>query len=179
MDEDDTLMPSRKKVAFKGEPTFFDDGMDGLSDDEIQTVKRIKVSHSPVRNGSSLDQDNGFGPHVIKVMDQEMLNRVCQKYEKMGHTVQLKNNIIKLNLIKANTCLQEEVLAKYMENGLEHADLTLVSSTGDEVKVHRFVLAARSPVFKKLLASQVLFPRLFILTSNSLSIPFRLLPANP
>ena len=43
-------------------------------------------------------------------MDEDMLTRVCQKYEKMGHSVQLKTNIIKLNQIKSDTCLQEEVI---------------------------------------------------------------------
>ena len=47
-------------------------------------------------------------------MDEDMLTRVCQKYEKMGHTVQLKNNIIKLNQIKSETCLQEEVFTLFI-----------------------------------------------------------------
>jgi len=160
LDDDDNYSPasSRKKVAFKGEPTFFHED-DPLSDEEangIQTIKRIKVSSSPAvksMNGSSLEETTGFGPHVIKVMDEEMLSRVCQKYEKMGHSVQLKNNIIKLNVIKANTCLQEEILEKFQQQ-LEHCDMALVSSSGDEVQVHRFVLAVRSPVFKRLFGSQ-------------------------
>ena len=47
-------------------------------------------------------------------MDDDMLTRVCQKYEKMGHSVQLKTNIIKLNQIKSDTCLQEEVIYMYI-----------------------------------------------------------------
>ena len=58
---------------------------------------------------SGFEDQTSFGPHVIKVMDEDMLTRVCQKYEKMGHSVQLKTNIIKLNQIKSDTCLQEEV----------------------------------------------------------------------
>ena len=59
---------------------------------------------------SGFEEQTSFGPHVIKVMDEDMLTRVCQKYEKMGHSVQLKTNIIKLNQIKSDTCLQEEVI---------------------------------------------------------------------
>ena len=95
-----------------------------------------------------------LGPHVIKVMDKEMLDRVCQKYEKMGHSVQMKNNIIKLNQIQSETCLQEEVTNNFNGEALEHTDVILVSSDNQEVPCHRFILATRSPVFKKLFASQ-------------------------
>ena len=37
---------------------------------------------------------------------------------------------------------------------LEHTDVTLVSTNNQEVPCHRFILAARSPVFKRLFASQ-------------------------
>ena len=105
------------------------------------------------------DGDRGFGPHIIKMgqYDEEMLNRVCQKYQKMGknvsclftfskatvclhffagHSVQLKGNIIKLNVIKAKQCLQEEINDGFKEN-LEYTDMTLVSSTGQEIQCHR------------------------------------------
>ena len=32
---------------------------------------------------------------------------------------------------------------------LEHTDVTLVSTNNQEVPCHRFILAARSPVFKR------------------------------
>merc|ERR1712241_1660705 len=108
------------------------------------------------KNG--FEESTSFGPHVIKVMDEDMLTRVCQKYEKMGHTVQLKNNIIKLNQIKSETCLQEEAMNNYITTALEHTDVTLVSSNSQEIPCHRFILAARSPVFKKLFASQTVTP---------------------
>ena len=111
-----------------------------------------------VKNGHKNGIEEGttsFGPHVIKVMDEEMLARVCQKYEKMGNTVQMKGNIIKLNQIKSDTCLQQEVTTSFNPTlGLEHTDVTLVSSDHQEVPCHRFILAARSPVFKKLFAAQ-------------------------
>ena len=65
---------------------------------------------------SGFEEQTSFGPHVIKVMDDDMLTRVCQKYEKMGHSVQLKTNIIKLNQIKSDTCLQEEVIYMYIHS---------------------------------------------------------------
>ena len=37
---------------------------------------------------------------------------------------------------------------------LEHTDVTLISTNSQEVPCHRFILAARSPVFKRLFASQ-------------------------
>lgn len=114
------------------------------------------VSQSPgSRNGSMDDGTHGFGPHIIKVMDAEMLDRVCQKYEKMGHSVQLNGCILKLNVIKGTTCLQEEINSKFNET-MDFTDMMLVSSTGQEIPVHRFVLAARSPVFKRLFSSQVI-----------------------
>ena len=82
--------------------------LDGESDDEgmngVNPMKKVKISK---QNG--FEESTSFGPHVIKVMDEDMLDRVCQKYKKMGHSVQLRNNIIKLNQIKSDTCLQEEV----------------------------------------------------------------------
>ena len=53
-------------------------------------------------------EEGGFGPHVIKMghYDEAMMERVCQKYKKMGYSVQMKGNIIKLNVINAQTCLQ-------------------------------------------------------------------------
>ena len=98
---------------------------------------------------SGFEEQTSFGPHVIKVMDEDMLTRVCQKYEKMGHSVQLKTNIIKLNQIKSDTCLQEEVMTNFNAMLLEHTDVTLVSTNNQEVPCHRFILAARSPVFKR------------------------------
>ena len=42
----------------------------------------------------------------------------------------------------------------YVTTALEHTDVTLISSNSQEIPCHRFILAARSPVFKKLFASQ-------------------------
>ena len=118
---------------------LYDDEMNGIQS-KIQTLKNGKASNSNFRNGhgrdSIADDTHGFGPHIIKVMDQDMLDRVCQKYEKMGHSVQRSNNIIKLNVIKASTCLQEEIFAVFGDN-LDHPDMSLVSSTGQEIPCHR------------------------------------------
>lgn len=150
MDMDDGYSPmgqKKSKVGFKGEPMF----LDGDSEDEHMNggVKKVKIGK---QNG--FEETTSFGPHVIKVMDEDMLTRVCQKYEKMGHSVQLKTNIIKLNQIKSDTCLQEEVMTNFNAMLLEHTDVTLVSTNNQEVPCHRFILAARSPVFKRLFASQ-------------------------
>jgi len=133
-------------------------------DDDVEyspmgSKKPKQVGFRGVMNGDAekkngFEESTSFGPHVIKVMDEDMLSRVCQKYEKMGHTVQLKNNIIKLNQIKSDTCLQEEAMNNYLNNTLEHTDVTLVSSNNQEVPCHRFILAARSPIFKSLFASK-------------------------
>ena len=66
------------------------------------------------------------------------MDRVVQKYKKLGHTVQQKNQIIKLNLITATTCLQEEMMANYTDN-MDHSDITLVSSAGQAIPCHRYV----------------------------------------
>jgi len=133
-------------------------------DDDVEyspmgSKKPKQVGFRGVMNGDAekkngFEESTSFGPHVIKVMDEDMLSRVCQKYEKMGHTVQLKNNIIKLNQIKSDTCLQEEAMNNFINNTLEHTDVTLVSSNNQEVPCHRFILAARSPIFKRLFASK-------------------------
>merc|ERR1719495_1172369 len=83
------------------------------------------------------------------------MERVCQKYKKMGYSVQMKGNIIKLNVINAQTCLQEEVreMCKDQSKVLEYADMMVVSSNGQEIPCHRFILSARSPVFKKLITA--------------------------
>ena len=65
-----------------------------------------------------------------------------------------KSNIIKLNQIKSDTCLQKEVMTNFNAMILEHCDVTLVSTNNQEVPCHRFILAARSPVFKRLFTSQ-------------------------
>ena len=39
----------------------------------------VKNGH---KNGN--EEETSKSPHVIKVMDEDMLARVCQKYEKMG-----------------------------------------------------------------------------------------------
>ena len=135
MEMDDSL-PLAKKVknpCFKGE-------------------EEIKILKNEQKCGN--EEGTILGPHVIKVMDKDMLDRVCQKYENMGHSIQMKNNIIKLNQIKSETCLQEEVTTNFNANMLEHTDVILVSSDNQEVPCHRFILATRSPVFKKLFASQ-------------------------
>jgi len=114
-------------------------------------VKRLKVSPSK-RVTFSQKSDDEFGPHIIKMgpYDDSTLNRVCAKYKKMGHSVQLQNNIIKLNVIKANICLQDELMKAFQQNLLDHADMVLVSSEGQEIPCHKFVLAVRSPVFKSM-----------------------------
>jgi len=142
---------SRKKVGFKVDPTFYDDNDIDSGEEEangIQVLKRMKVAPTPWEN-------TGFGPHIIKMgqHDADMLDRVVHKYKKMGHSVQLKNSIIKLNVIKAAHCLQEEVMEAFTEN-LAHTDMILVSASGQEIPCHRFVLSVRSPVFKRLLSSQ-------------------------
>ena len=60
------------------------------------------------KKGAGSLEEGGFGPHVIKMghYDEAMMERVCQKYKKMGYSVQMKGNIIKLNVINAQTCLQ-------------------------------------------------------------------------
>ena len=112
----------------------------------------VDVPKNGHKNG--FEEDTSKAPHVIKVMDQDMLARVCQKYEKMGHNVQLKDKVIKLNQIKSDTSLQQEVMTNFNPTSLEHTDVILVSSDHQEVPCHRFILAARSPVFKKLFAAQ-------------------------
>ena len=102
----------------------------------------VDVPKNGHKNG--FEEDKTMAPHVIKVMDEDMLARVCQKYEKMGHSVQMKNNIIKLNQIKSETSLQQEVTANFNPTLLVHTDVTLVSSDNQEVPCHRFILAARS-----------------------------------
>ena len=113
-----------------------------------------EISDEDHRNGIVEGRGFDVGPHVYTVMDDNMLARVCQKYEAMGHTVQMKNKFIKLNQIKSDTSLQQEVVTNFNPNSLEHTDVTLVSSDKQEVPCHRFILAARSPVFKKLFAAQ-------------------------
>jgi len=114
-------------------------------------VKRLKVSPSK-RVTFTQKSDDDFGPHIIKMgpYDDSTLNRVCAKYKKMGHSVQLQNNIIKLNVIKASICLQDELMKAFQQNLLDHADMVLVSSEGQEIPCHKFVLAVRSPVFKSM-----------------------------
>merc|ERR1712186_289494 len=58
-----------------------------------------------------------------------------------------------LKMIKAFQCLQEEIIKAYGEK-LEFTDLMLVSSTGQEIPCHRYVLAVRSPDFKSMFAMQ-------------------------
>jgi len=148
----------RKRVAFKGEPTFYDDA-DAFDEvaNGIQMVKHIKVSSSPAAALKNGHDDPGFGPHIIKMgqYDEEMLNRVATKYRQMGHSVQMKDTLIKLNVIKASSCLQEEVMEAFEGKMLEHTDMTLVASNEAgqaEIPCHKFVLAVRSPVFKRLLS---------------------------
>merc|ERR1711963_1259788 len=109
-------------------------------------VKRLKVSPSK-RVTFSQKSDDEFGPHIIKMgpYDDSTLNRVCAKYKKMGHSVQLQNNII-----KSSICLQDELMKAFQQNLLDHADMVLVSSEGQEIPCHKFVLAVRSPVFKSM-----------------------------
>merc|ERR1712038_258491 len=151
MDDDADYSPlsMKKSRSFKGEPMFLDSDGEEEMNGGFNSVKKMKIGQ---KNG--FEEGTSYGPHVIKVMDEDMLARVCQKYEKMGHSVQLKNNIIKLNQIKSDTCLQEEAMNNYLNNTLEHTDVTLVSSNNQEVPCHRFILAARSPIFKRLFASK-------------------------
>merc|ERR1712051_950370 len=48
----------------------------------------------------------------------------------------------------------EEVMTNFNAMLLEHTDVTLVSTNNQEGPCHRFILAARSLVFKRLFASQ-------------------------
>ena len=79
-------------------------------------------------------------PHVINMgqSDDDQVDRIVQKYKKLGHTIQRKKQIIKLNLITATTCLQEEMMANYTDN-MDHSDITLVSSAGQAIPCHRYV----------------------------------------
>jgi len=115
---------------------------------ERPSPKSAKMGPASMKQGVKFDQEQ-FGPHVIKMgqYDEDMLDRVVSKYKKMGHSVQKENQIIKLNLIKATTCLQEEMIATYTDH-MDHSDITLVSSAGQAIPCHRFVLAVRSPAFK-------------------------------
>ena len=117
-----------------------------------------ETSDEDVKNGhkNGFGESRGFdvGPHVYKVMDDNMLAAVCQKFKKIGHSVQMKNNIIKLNQMESDTSLQHEVMTNFDASLLEHTDVTLVSSNNQEVSAHRFILSARSSVFKKLFETQ-------------------------
>jgi len=68
MDMDDGYSPmgqKKSKVGFKGEPMF----LDGDSDDDQHMnggVKKVKVGK---QNG--FEEQTSFGPHVIKVMDED------------------------------------------------------------------------------------------------------------
>lgn len=42
-------------------------------------------------------------------------------------------------------------LTKRLYNSREHSDISIVSADSIEVKVHKLILAARSPVFKELI----------------------------
>ena len=128
--------------------------------DDSPVLKRMKVGPklTPMKHVTFKDpqDDKEYRPHVIKIglqYDTEMLNQVCQKYKKMGHTVQMQNRLIKLNCINASVCLQEEINKSFMDN-MDLTDMTLVSADGQEIPCHRFILAVRSPVFKKLFSGQ-------------------------
>merc|ERR1711997_857279 len=45
----------------------------------FNSVKKMKIGQ---KNG--FEEGTSYGPHVIKVMDEDMLARVCQKYETSG-----------------------------------------------------------------------------------------------
>merc|ERR1719510_1905196 len=72
---------------------------------ERPSPKSAKMGPASMKQGVKFDEQQ-FGPHIIKMgqYDDDMLDRVVQKYKKMGHTVQKKEQIIKLNLIQATTC---------------------------------------------------------------------------
>merc|ERR1711981_785592 len=116
---------------------------------ERPSPKSAKMGPASMQKHGVKFDEQQFGPHVIKMgqYDDDMLDRVVQKYKKMGHSVQQKQQIIKLNLIKATTCLQEEMMATYTDH-MDHSDITLVSSAGQAIPCHRFVLAVRSPALK-------------------------------
>ena len=44
-------------------------------------------------------------------------------------------------------------MCKDQSKVLEYADMMVVSSNGQEIPCHRFILSARSPVFKKLITA--------------------------
>ena len=104
---------------------------------ERPSPKSAKMGPASMKQGVKFDEQQ-FGPHIIKMgqYDDDMLDRVVQKYKKMGHTVQKKEQIIKLNLIQSTTCLQEEMMATYTDH-MDHSDITLVSSAGQAIPCHR------------------------------------------
>ena len=62
-----------------------------------------------------------------------------------------------LKMLKAFHTFQEDIIKAFAE-GMDHTDMTLVSSTGQEVPCHRFILSTRSEEFGKmfgLLGTQV------------------------
>ena len=105
---------------------------------ERPSPKSAKMGPASMQKHGVKFDEQQFGPHVIKMgqYDDDMLDRVVQKYKKMGHSVQQKQQIIKLNLIKATTCLQEEMMATYTDH-MDHSDITLVSSAGQAIPCHR------------------------------------------
>merc|ERR1711993_126485 len=90
---------------------------------ERPSPKSAKMGPASMKQGVKFDEQQ-FGPHIIKMgqYDDDMLDRVVQKYKKMGHTVQKKDQIIKLNLIQSTTCLQEEMMATYTDH-MDHSDI--------------------------------------------------------
>jgi len=155
------MMSGKRKSA--GRHVAMDDGTNGEAigvweGENGAETKRHKPGPASASKGKSGSlEEGGFGPHVIKMghYDEAMMERVCQKYKKMGYSVQMKGNIIKLNVINAQTCLQEEVreMCSDQSRTLEYADMMVVSSNGQEIPCHRFILSARSPVFKKLISA--------------------------
>ena len=111
--------------------------------------------------GKSSDNDAGNEitetkvkfPHFTEMMEShpqsvmEIMNRFYRK--KSGFMVVAQNEDLNLKMLKAFNCLQEEIIGAF-NNTLEHTDITLVSRTGQEIPCHRFILAVRSSVFRKL-----------------------------
>ena len=52
------------------------------------------------KKGAGSLEEGGFGPHVIKMghYDEAMMERVCQKYKKMGYFIQMKGTSSSLAL---------------------------------------------------------------------------------
>ena len=124
-------------------------------------------NYEPLKTASFqiLDQNwNHYenSPDLIEMMKTnpeailEIINRLHRK--KSGYLILPSND--QILMIKALNCLQEEIIKSFdemisgtpREQALALPDMSLVSSTGQEIPCHRYILAVRSPVFKYMFA---------------------------